>query len=62
MGLPDTFASRHAALHEVTADASIGHITGSNAVNVFFGIGLAWSIAAIYQYSQDSILKVKFHF
>ena len=30
------------------ADASIGNVTGSNAVNVFLGIGLAWSVAAIY--------------
>jgi solute carrier family 8 (sodium/calcium exchanger) len=24
-------------------------VTGSNAVNVFLGIGIAWSIAAIYR-------------
>ncbi|KAK2104403.1 Sodium/calcium exchanger 3 [Saguinus oedipus] len=34
--------------HDVYADASIGNVTGSNAVNVFLGIGLAWSVAAIY--------------
>mmetsp|Transcript_92983 Transcript_92983/g.240233 ORF Transcript_92983/g.240233 Transcript_92983/m.240233 type:complete len:811 (+) Transcript_92983:88-2520(+) len=45
--LPDTFASKTAAVQERHADASIGNITGSNSVNVFLGIGLPWSIAAI---------------
>uniref|UniRef100_A0A4W2IJ41 Solute carrier family 8 member A3 n=1 Tax=Bos indicus x Bos taurus TaxID=30522 RepID=A0A4W2IJ41_BOBOX len=44
----DTFASKAAAIQDVYADASIGNVTGSNAVNVFLGIGLAWSVAAIY--------------
>merc|ERR1719248_134753 len=30
------------------ADASIGNVTGSNSVNVFLGIGMPWSLAAIY--------------
>ncbi|XP_019496893.1 PREDICTED: sodium/calcium exchanger 3 isoform X4 [Hipposideros armiger] len=46
--VPDTFASKAAAIQDVYADASIGNVTGSNAVNVFLGIGLAWSVAAIY--------------
>jgi len=46
--LPDTFASRTAAQQDPYADAAIGNITGSNAVNVFLGLGLPWSIAAIY--------------
>ncbi|NXA01795.1 NAC2 protein, partial [Nesospiza acunhae] len=33
--IPDTFASRVAALQDPCADASIGNVTGSNAVNVF---------------------------
>lgn len=37
-----------AAIHDKHADASVGNVTGSNAVNVFLGIGVAWSIAAIY--------------
>lgn len=32
--LPDTFASRTAALHDDYADDSVGNITGSNSVNV----------------------------
>lgn len=46
--LPDTFASKVAATQDQYADASVGNVTGSNAVNVFLGIGVAWSIAAVY--------------
>eukprot|EP00435_Cladocopium_sp_Y103_P071653 s617_g38.t1 len=46
--LPDTFASKAAAQQDPYADASIGNITGSNSVNVFLGLGLPWSIGAIY--------------
>lgn len=44
----DTFASKVAAIQDKYADASIGNVTGSNAVNVFLGIGVAWTIAACY--------------
>lgn len=50
--LPDTFASRMAAIHDDTADAAIGNITGSNAVNVFLGLGLPWVIASCYYASK----------
>lgn len=46
--LPDTFASKVAAQNDKYADGSVGNVTGSNAVNVFLGIGIAWSFAAIY--------------
>lgn len=46
--VPDTFASKVAAIQDKYADASVGNVTGSNAVNVFLGIGVAWSIASIY--------------
>ena len=46
--VPDTFASKVAAMQDQHADASVGNVTGSNAVNVFLGIGVAWSVAAIY--------------
>ncbi|KAF4525875.1 hypothetical protein B566_EDAN015978 [Ephemera danica] len=45
---PDTFASKVAAIQDKYADASVGNVTGSNAVNVFLGLGIAWSIAAVY--------------
>ncbi|XP_047221830.1 sodium/calcium exchanger 1-like isoform X6 [Girardinichthys multiradiatus] len=56
--VPDTFASKVAAIQDQYADASIGNVTGSNAVNVFLGIGVAWSIAAIYHYSKGEEFKV----
>lgn len=46
--LPDTFASKVAAVEAPTADASIGNITGSNSVNVFLGLGLPWMIGGFY--------------
>eukprot|EP00931_Biecheleriopsis_adriatica_P052621 TRINITY_DN3064_c0_g1_i1.p1 TRINITY_DN3064_c0_g1~~TRINITY_DN3064_c0_g1_i1.p1 ORF type:complete len:846 (-),score=210.21 TRINITY_DN3064_c0_g1_i1:95-2632(-) len=46
--LPDTFASKKAAEEDPHADASVGNVTGSNSVNVFLGLGLPWSIGAIY--------------
>merc|ERR1712098_313912 len=50
--VPDTFASKTAAIEDETADNSVGNVTGSNAVNVFLGIGIAWSMAAIYWEAQ----------
>jgi len=46
--LPDMFASKAAAIQDATADAAVGNVTGSNAVNVFLGLGLPWMIASIY--------------
>jgi solute carrier family 8 (sodium/calcium exchanger) len=46
--LPDTFASKVAAQQNDTADDSIGNVTGSNCVNVFLGLGLPWTIGALY--------------
>lgn len=48
--LPDLFASKQAATSEATADNSVGNVTGSNSVNVFLGLGLPWTLAAIYHY------------
>eukprot|EP00397_Hematodinium_sp_SG-2012_P002927 GEMP01002935.1.p1 GENE.GEMP01002935.1~~GEMP01002935.1.p1 ORF type:complete len:635 (+),score=92.31 GEMP01002935.1:991-2895(+) len=45
--LPDLFASKIAAQSEPHADTSIGNINGSNAVNVFLGLGISWSMGAI---------------
>ncbi|XP_048209013.1 sodium/calcium exchanger 1 isoform X1 [Perognathus longimembris pacificus] len=56
--VPDTFASKVAAIQDQYADASIGNVTGSNAVNVFLGIGVAWSIAAIYHATNGEQFKV----
>ncbi|KAF5400109.1 Sodium/calcium exchanger 1 [Paragonimus heterotremus] len=57
--LPDTFASKVAAVGDADADSSIGNVTGSNAVNVFLGIGVAWSMAAIYHAVKGTQFLVK---
>ncbi|XP_061481535.1 sodium/calcium exchanger 1 isoform X1 [Rhineura floridana] len=57
--VPDTFASKVAATQDQYADASIGNVTGSNAVNVFLGIGVAWSIAAIYHAANGKPFEVQ---
>ncbi|CAE1255973.1 SLC8A [Acanthosepion pharaonis] len=56
--VPDTFASKVAAINDKYADSSIGNVTGSNAVNVFLGIGIAWSIAAIYHAANGTVFRV----
>lgn len=53
--LPDTFASQTAAKMDPFADASIGNVTGSNSVNVFLGLGLPWTIAAIYWAAKGDV-------
>merc|ERR1712141_190434 len=57
--VPDTFASKTAAIQDETADASVGNVTGSNAVNVFLGIGIAWTMAAIYWEAQGKNFEVE---
>ena len=54
----DTFASKVAAQQDPYADASIGNVTGSNAVNVFLGIGIAWTMAAIYHNAKGNDFEV----
>lgn len=56
--LPDTFASKVAATGDPYADSSVGNVTGSNAVNVFLGIGIAWTIAAIKHAIYGTTFKV----
>ncbi|XP_061104257.1 sodium/calcium exchanger 2a isoform X3 [Conger conger] len=56
--VPDTFASKVAAIQDKYADASVGNVTGSNAVNVFLGIGVAWSVAAVYWEVQGQSFHV----
>lgn len=55
----DTFASRLATVQDPTADSAIGNVTGSNAVNVFLGIGIAWAIASIYHWWNGTIFHVQ---
>ncbi|KAF3845288.1 hypothetical protein F7725_008451 [Dissostichus mawsoni] len=55
IGLKDSVS----AVQDTYADASIGNVTGSNAVNVFLGIGLAWSVAAIYWHMKGKPFVVE---
>ncbi|CAF1651990.1 unnamed protein product, partial [Didymodactylos carnosus] len=57
--LPDTFASKVAAEHDKYADSSIGNVNGSNAVNVFLGIGLPWAMSAWYHYFKNTKFVVE---
>uniref|UniRef100_T1PL58 Sodium/calcium exchanger protein n=1 Tax=Musca domestica TaxID=7370 RepID=T1PL58_MUSDO len=57
--IPDTFASKVAAIQDKYADASVGNVTGSNAVNVFLGIGVAWSLAAIVHEAKGTVYAVE---
>ncbi|XP_059404016.1 sodium/calcium exchanger 2-like isoform X1 [Carassius carassius] len=57
--IPDTFASKVAATQDQYADASVGNVTGSNSVNVFLGIGVAWSISAIYWEVKGQVFHVE---
>jgi len=52
--LPDTFASVQATREAPDADAAIGNVTGSNAVNVFLGLGIPWLIASLYYMGSDT--------
>jgi solute carrier family 8 (sodium/calcium exchanger) len=56
--LPDTFASKTAAVGDPTADASISNVTGSNSVNVFLGLGLPWLIATISHSASDFLPSI----
>jgi solute carrier family 8 (sodium/calcium exchanger) len=64
--LPDTFASRTAALQDDNADSSVTNVTGSNSVNVFLGSGLTWTMGAVYwwyifRYHPDGPAANKWH-
>jgi len=56
--VPDTFASKIAAENDESADPAIGNVTGSNAVNVFLGVGLSWLVGSIYQESNGNTFKI----
>lgn len=59
--LPDTFASKLAAQQDPTADNSVGNVTGSNSVNVFLGLGMPWTIAAVNWNMQGVTKEWKDH-
>jgi len=52
--LPDLFASMSSAVGDDYADAAVGNVTGSNAVNVYLGLGLPWLIGVLYHGTQGT--------
>ncbi|KAK3255675.1 hypothetical protein CYMTET_35150, partial [Cymbomonas tetramitiformis] len=58
--LPDTFASKQAAVEAPDADAAIGNVTGSNSVNVFLGLGIPWVIGSVYYHFNGDNTDQKF--
>ena len=50
--LPDTIASRIAAIVNPTADMALGNMTCGNALTVFLGLGLPWIICSVYYSSK----------
>ncbi|KAI1719587.1 sodium/calcium exchanger protein [Ditylenchus destructor] len=56
--VPDTFASKVSAVQDKYADNSIGNVTGSNAVNVFLGLGIAWTLAAVVHWFRGTVFYV----
>lgn len=48
-----------ATINDKYADSSVGNVTGSNAVNVFLGIGLAWTIASAYHAIKGQAFRVE---
>eukprot|EP00927_Polykrikos_kofoidii_P038923 TRINITY_DN33374_c0_g1_i1.p1 TRINITY_DN33374_c0_g1~~TRINITY_DN33374_c0_g1_i1.p1 ORF type:complete len:1013 (+),score=200.09 TRINITY_DN33374_c0_g1_i1:201-3239(+) len=59
--LPDMLASKMAAQQDETADNSVGNVTGSNSVNVFLGLGLPWSMAAVHWKFEGATSAWKSH-
>lgn len=41
------------------ADACVANVSGSNAANVFLGVGLAWSVAAVHWESRGRSFRVE---
>merc|ERR1712080_246062 len=60
--VPDTFASKTAAIEDDSADNSVGNVTGSNAVNVFPGsLGFSVTIFCIEALLAILILLARRH-
>ena len=56
--LADLFASKVSAVSDAAADGAISNVTGSNAVNVFLGVGTAWTLAAFYHAHRGTVFYV----
>jgi Ca2+/Na+ antiporter len=56
--LPEFYASQLAAegIRSQNAEPSIGFIPGANAMKIFLGLGLPWTLKSILKQSGDSVL------
>ncbi len=59
--IPDACASMKAARESNYADAAVANITGANATNVFFGLGIPWIIAVIYAQKHNQEYQLPDH-
>ena len=59
IGALDLMVSRFAAVRNKHADASINNVVGSKSLNVYFGIGVAWTMAAVYHEMHGNKFYVK---
>jgi len=46
------------AIRDATADASITNVLGSNIINVYLGVGLAWTMASIHHANKGDDLLI----
>ena len=59
MSFSDLFTSKVFATRDQYADASISNVLGSNAIIVYLGLGVAWTLASIYHATQGTVFYVK---
>lgn len=45
-------------MKDATADASITNVLGSNVINVYLGVGVAWTMASVYHSINESHFEV----
>ena len=57
--MKDLFTSKVAAVQDEHADSSMNNATGASAINLYLGVGLAWSMAAIYHSVNGTVFEVK---
>ncbi|XP_066906126.1 sodium/calcium exchanger Calx isoform X2 [Halyomorpha halys] len=56
--LPDLFACLIAMRQSKTADEAIGNINGTCSVNVFVGLGLPWTLAAVHHLRKGDYFEI----
>ena len=54
----DLFASLIACVREEHCDDAFINLTGANMIKVYLGIGVGWTMGAVYQVANGNILQV----